>query len=104
MGSLSSALRRWSLNLILAGLLAALIVNCLCGPQGPRDLIGLSRERARLLAENDQLRGENARLTLELEKLRSDPKYVQRLIRQELGYARPDEFVYYFRSNGPSGQ
>ena len=26
------------------------------------------------------------------------------MIRQELGYARPDEFIYYFRSNNPSEQ
>ena len=29
----------------------------------------------------------------------TDDAYVQRLIREELGYARPDEFVYRFYSN-----
>ncbi len=81
----------------------ALSLNGLFGPGGPRDLKDLSRERVRLLAENDQLRGENVRLTAQIQKLRSDPAYVQKIIRQELGYARPDEFVYYFRSSGPSG-
>jgi len=104
MSRLSSALRRHGLNLILAAMLAALSLNCLFGPEGPRDLIGLSHERARLLTENDQLRSENARLTLQIGKLRSDQSYVQRMIRQELGYSRPDEFIYYFRSNNPSGQ
>ena len=104
MGGLSSLLRRQGLNLILAAVLAALILNCLFGPEGPRDLIGLSRERVRLLAENDQLRADNLQLTAQIGKLRSDSNYLQRMIRQQLGYARPDEFVYYFHSNSPSGQ
>ena len=104
MGGLTSFLRRHGLNLILAAILAALSLNCLFGPEGPRDLIGLSRERARLLTENDQLRSDNARLTAQIGKLRSDSNYLERMIRQQLGYARPDEFIYYFRANGPSGQ
>jgi cell division protein FtsB len=104
MGSLSSLVRRQGLSLILIAVLAALSLNCLFGPEGPRDLIGLSRERSLLLAENDQLRADNIRLTARISKLRSDPNFVQRMIRQQLGYARPDEFIYYFRSNGPAGQ
>jgi cell division protein FtsB len=104
MGGLSSLLRRQGLNLILAAVLAALSLNGLFGPEGPRDLLGLSRERSRLLTENDQLRAENLRLTVQIGQLRSDSSYLERLIRQQLGYARPDEFIYYFRSNGQSGQ
>ena len=104
MGSLSSLLRRQGLNLILVAVLAALILNCLFGPEGPRGLVGLSQERARLLSENDQLRSDNIQLTAQIGKLRSDSSYLQRMIRQQLGYARPDEFIYYFRSNSPSGQ
>jgi cell division protein FtsB len=101
---LSSVIRRHGLNLILAAVLAALALNCSFGPAGPRDLIGLSRERSRLLTENNQLRTENTQLAAQIVKLRSDQSYLQRKIRQELGYARPDEFVYYFRSNNSSGQ
>lgn len=104
MAALSSLLRRQGLNLILAAVLAALTLNCLLGPEGPRDLIGLSRDRARILTGNDQLRSENGRLVIQIAKLRSDSSYLQRMIRQQLGYARPDEFIYYFRANGSSGQ
>lgn len=104
MGRIASLLRRQGLNLLLAAVLAALSLNCLFGPDGPRDLIALSRERAHLLTENDHLRADNAHLAAQISKLRSDSTYLQRMIRQQLGYARPDEFVYYFRSNGPSGQ
>ena len=72
MSRLSSALRRQGLNLILVAVLAALSLNCLFGPAGPRDLIGLSQERTRLLTENDQLRSDNTRLAAQIVKLRSD--------------------------------
>ncbi len=31
-----------------------------------------------------------------LERLRTDPAYVDKVIRKKLGYARPDEFIYRF--------
>ena len=96
MGNLSSALRRRGPTLILAALLAALTLTCLRGPNGARDLMSLSRHRTRLIAENEQLRAENAQLERQVSRLRSDDAYLQRVIRQELGFARPDEFVYRF--------
>ena len=40
-----------------------------------------------------------ARLELqkvELERLRSDPAYVRRTIRRQMGYAKPDELIFRF--------
>jgi cell division protein DivIC len=34
-----------------------------------------------------------------LERLRSDPAYVEKVIRRKLGYARPDEFIFRFSDN-----
>jgi cell division protein DivIC len=31
-----------------------------------------------------------------LERLRSDPAYVDKVIRKKLGYAKPDEFIFRF--------
>jgi len=33
---------------------------------------------------------------VELERLRSDPAYVRRTIRRQMGYARPDELIFRF--------
>lgn len=33
-----------------------------------------------------------------LERLNSDPAYVEKVIRRKLGYARPDEFVFRFEN------
>lgn len=34
-----------------------------------------------------------------LERLRSDPAFVEKIIRRKLGYARPDEFIFRFNDN-----
>ena len=39
------------------------------------------------LAEQDKI----------LERLRTDPVYVEKVIRQRLGYARPDEYIFRFQ-------
>ena len=63
-----------------------------------------------LIQQNERMRAEKLRLELELEKetqkakqlqaeidaLRNDPNTVERLAREKLGYARPDETVIRF--------
>jgi len=59
------------------------------------------------------LRARTDELTRTVERLRSDPAYVEKLAREELGYVRPDETVLKFPSaargepragNAPSGR
>ncbi len=93
---LSFFLRRQWVSLILTAVLAALVLNCVYGPMGPRDLIALRRHRLQLTAVRDRLFEDHAQLKQRIGKLRSDDAFLQRLIRQELGYARADDFVYRF--------
>ncbi len=65
---------------------------------------GLPRYRL-LRAELENLRGSNeelvqeiARLKTEIDSLRSDTNYVERIARDELGMVRPEEFVFQFPS------
>jgi len=102
MARLASVLRRNWPSLIPAALLTGLIGSGLRPHQGPRLLLSLSQRRARLTAENNALREQNAQLELQVAKLRSDDAYLQRLIRDEFGYARPNEFVYRFRPTDPA--
>jgi len=99
---LSLYLRREWLSLILGAVLVALVANCLTGSLGIRDLFALRGHRAQLERTRDHLLVENTELKARLVKLRSDDTYLQRLIRQELGYARPDEFVYRFSDFNPA--
>ena len=65
-----------------------------------------------LIHQNERMRAENLRLETELKKesekskqlqteidaLQNDPKTVERLAREKLGYAKPDETVVRFES------
>ena len=72
-----------------------------------------------LIHQNERMRSEKLRLETELEKeteksrqlqaqieaLRNDPKTIERLTREKLGYARPDETVVRFEpatTNAPA--
>jgi cell division protein FtsB len=55
-------------------------------------------------AELEVQRQSAKQLQLEIDALRNDPKTVERLVREKLGYAKPDETVIYFAppvTNGP---
>jgi cell division protein DivIC len=47
------------------------------------------------LAEAEERLSEQERV---LERLRTDPAYVEMKIRQRMGYARPDEFIFRFEN------
>ncbi len=89
-------LRRQWLSIIFIAILGALVLNCVYGPMGPRDLLVLRHHRIQLTAVRDRMFAEHAQLKQRITKLKSDDAYLQRLIRQELGYAREDDFVYRF--------
>jgi cell division protein FtsB len=44
----------------------------------------------------------NAALKLKLERLGNDDRYLERRIREQLGYVRPDEMVYRFATEASS--
>jgi cell division protein FtsB len=58
--------------------------------------------RAQIMKLDDQLQQEEAKskqLQTQIEALRNDPKTIERLTREKLGYARPDETVVLFTNN-----
>src|SRR5258708_16026142 len=89
MTRLSFVLRREWLSLIFGGVLVMLILSALLGNLGPRDLVALQSHRAALEARRDQLAADNAVFRTRIQKLRSDDRYIERLIRRELGSPRP---------------
>jgi cell division protein FtsB len=77
-------------------------VGALFGDRGLLHLID-QRHRAEALAhEIEDLQAENARLATEIAALRSDPRAIERLAREELGLARPGETVFLVREPGPA--
>jgi cell division protein FtsB len=51
-----------------------------------------SLNRQKLAEAQERLRNQER----VLERLRTDPEYVDKVIRKKLGYAKPDEFIYRF--------
>lgn len=96
---LSEWLRREALTLMLGGLLIIVSLNLTMAPHGLRDLLVLRHHRARLESEREHEQGENRELQGTIAKLQSNDAYIQRLIRKELGFARPNELIYRFASD-----
>jgi cell division protein FtsB len=96
MTRLSFLIRREWLSLIFGAVLAVLLLNVLIAPQGPRDLAALRAHRVALESQREQLSAENSEFRTNVQRLRTDDRYIERQIRRELGYARPDELVYKF--------
>ena len=104
MSRLSHMIRREWLSLIFGAVLAVLLLNVLIAPQGPRDLMALRAHRLALESQREQLSGDNATFRTNVQRLRSDDRYIERQIRRELGYARPDEMVYKFLGDSANPQ
>lgn len=105
MARLSSYIRREWLSYVLGLIFILFAVSLFAGPLGPRDLLALRRHQKVLEAEREDLLARNAALRTNVQKLTSDNHYLERLIRRELGYTRPNELVYkYGDSSGPNDQ
>jgi cell division protein FtsB len=56
----------------------------------------LRAEVGELRESNQELVREIAQLKSEIDALRADPTYIERIARDELGMVRPEEFVFQF--------
>jgi cell division protein FtsB len=86
---------------VIASLLAliALLVGSFFGDRGVLQLMA-QRKKAELLQQQLQdLRSENERLAYEIASLRSDPRAIEKLAREQLGLARPGETVFIVRED-----
>jgi cell division protein FtsB len=104
MRRLSLYLRREWLTLTLAAMSVLLALDFAFAPLGLRDLVALRAERSRLEAVHLRLLESNAALKAKLSLLQGDSKYLQRLIREQLGYVRPGEIVYRFATPSTSDE
>jgi len=96
-GRVDSGLRRKAgvLGTVIA--LIALAVGAVFGDRGLLNLVEKRRQVEALRHEIEDLRTENARLSSDITALRQSPLAIERLAREELGLARPDETVFLIR-------
>jgi cell division protein FtsB len=77
--------------------LIALAVGGVFGDRGVLNLVEKRRQVDALRLEIEDLRADNVRLAGEIADLRTSPRPVERLAREQLGLARPDETVFLIR-------
>ena len=92
-------MRAWVLGTVIA--LIALGVGSVFGDRGILNMLGEREKLESLRSELEELRAENARLSSEIGDLRTSPRAIERLAREELGFARPDETVFLIRESAP---
>ena len=98
-GEPRARMRAWVLGTVIA--LIALGVGSVFGDRGILNMLGEREKLESLRSELEGLRAENARLSAEIEDLRTSPRAIERLAREELGLARPDETVFLIRESAP---
>lgn len=79
--------------LLFLSVVALLAAASALDPSGIRKHVRLDVEVARMREENARLTAENARLAREAVSLRTDPRAIERAVREELRYVRPGEIV-----------
>ena len=95
-------MKAWALGTAIA--LIALTVGSVFGDRGILNLVGRRRQVEALRSELEGLRAENARLSSEIVALRTNPRAIERLAREQLGLARPDETVFLIREEDASAR
>src|SRR5262245_30886483 len=81
--------------------LIALVVGSFFGDRGILRMVAQRERTQSLRLEIDELRAENGRLAGEIAALKSDPRAVEKLAREELGMARPGETVFLIHEPEP---
>ena len=74
-------------------LLVALLFFIIFGEHGFIDLNILRKEKDQLAEKNEQLSHENLSLSVEIDRLKHDPRYIENIARQELGMIAEDELI-----------
>jgi len=83
-------------DIILLGLMGAIVGFTLFGENGLTRLRELRRQRDELLLEIRTLKEYNSELAREVKLLQHDDRYLERIAREELGLTGPNEIVFRF--------
>jgi len=74
-------------------LLLALFFFIIVSEHGLADLRFLKKERGRLVEENNNISRENQAISVEIDRLKHDPVYIESIARQELGMIGEEEII-----------
>ena len=85
---------RQNLNWFLALGLALLLLQDVFGTHGLLAMRRAQKEAANVQREIDQINLENRRLQENVKALKTDPAAIERIAREEMGLARPGEYIF----------
>ena len=83
---------------IAVALMFSLLFFIIFGEHGLIDLNSLKNERNQLAEKSEQLTRKNPSLSVEIDRLMHDPKYIENVARQELGMVGEEELILKPRS------
>jgi cell division protein FtsB len=86
---------------LILGLACVFLWSAFSGPRGAAEFLKLRRSLSRLETENRVLLLKNQALEKEVYLLRNSPDYLEKVAREEYGYAREGEKVYTFSETDP---
>ncbi len=78
---------------IAVALMFSLLFFIIFGEHGFIDLNSLKTEQNRLSEENEQLNQTNLTLSVEIDRLKHDPHYIESVARRELGMVGENELI-----------
>jgi cell division protein FtsB len=84
---------RRNLRTILGLAVLALAIHDLLGPHGFLAMRRTQQEIAQLNAEMQKLNNDNQALSDEVNALKTDPRLIERIAREDMGLARPGEII-----------
>jgi cell division protein FtsL len=88
-----SFLRR-NLRTILGLTIAALAIHDVFGPHGFLAMRRAQQEIKQFSAELQKLNQENQALSDEVTSLKTDPRLIERIAREDMGLAKPGEYIF----------
>jgi cell division protein FtsL len=88
-----SFLRR-NLRKILGVAILALTIHDVFGPHGFIAMRRTQHEITQLTAQIHQLDEQNQSLSDEVNSLKTDPRLIERIAREDMGLAKPNEFIF----------
>ena len=87
-------------SLVLAAMLFFIIVS----EHGLADLVLLRQERGKLVEKTEQLTRENLAISIEIDRLKHDPEYIENIARKELGMIGENEVILKTRNQSEQKQ
>jgi cell division protein FtsL len=95
---------RRNVNWFLACGLGLLLIQDVFGTHGVLAMRRAQREAASVQQEIDQINEENRQLQKNVQSLKTDPEAIERIAREEMGLARPGEYIFKIpaRSDNPA--